>query len=52
MRANENEAEQLNYELSEALKALLDHKLYLQQTLENVHGHVQSVYSQVAALQV
>jgi hypothetical protein len=52
VRMNEAEAEELNYELSEALRALLDHKLFLQQTLENVHAHVQGVYNQVAALPV
>ena len=51
-RSNAAEMEQLNADLAEALQLLVDHKLTIQNTLQQVHSHVQSVYAEVAAMPV
>ena len=49
-RNNSAEMEQLNADLADALQLLVDHKLMIQDTLQQVHSHVQSVYAEVAAM--
>ena len=44
--------EQLNADLAEALQLLVDHKLTIQNALQQAHAHVQSVYAEVVAMPI
>ena len=48
-RSNEFEVQGVNVELGAALEKLFHHKLHIQQTLERVQRHVESVKQDIAA---
>ena len=49
-RSNTAEMEQLNGDLAEALQLLVEHKLGIQEALQDAHSHLQGVLQQVAAM--
>ena len=51
-RSNAADMEQLNSDLAEALQLLVDHKLTIQNALQQAHAHVQSVYAEVVAMPI
>ena len=51
-RSNAADMEQLNADLAEALQLLVDHKLTIQNALQQAHSHVQSVYAEVVAMPI
>ena len=51
-RSNAADMEQLNSDLAEALQLLVDHKLTIQNALQQAHSPVQSVYAEVVAMPI
>lgn len=49
-RNSEAEAQGVNVELGAALEHLFHHKLHIQQTLEQVHKHVEDVHKDMLAI--
>jgi hypothetical protein len=49
-RSNTAEMEQLNGDLAEALQLLVEHKLGIQETLQETQSHHQGVLQEVAAM--
>lgn len=51
-RTSDAEVQSLNVELGAALEHLFHHKLHIQQTLEQVHRHVEGVQMDMQAVAV
>lgn len=49
-RNSEAEVQGVNIQLGAALEHLFHHKLHIQQTLEQVHKHVENVHKDMLAL--